>query len=73
MTRFIYPLTGETIEMKNNINNIQKGHYIRVSTDDSLRPISGVVDVVRHVVNQHHNGNGLERSTHDIEIIINPS
>lgn len=72
MTTFIYTLTDECIVTKNNTNNVQKGHYIRVSSDDAIHTIEGVVSSVTHVINKRHNGNGLERSTHDIEIEIRP-
>jgi len=72
MTTFIYTLTDERIVTKNNTNNVQEGHYIRVSSDDARHTIEGVVSSVTHVISKRHNGNGLERSTHDIEIEIKP-
>lgn len=72
MTTFIYTLTDERIVTKNNTNNVQKGHYIRVSSDDARHTIEGVVSSVTHVISKRHNRNGLERSTHDIEIEIRP-
>lgn len=72
MTEFIYTLTDERVKMKNNMNNVQEGHYIKVSSDDIVHSISGVVEKVTHIISQHHNSNGLERSTHDIVIEIKP-
>ena len=36
MTTFIYTLTDEKIVMKNNMNNVQEGHYIKVTSDNNL-------------------------------------
>lgn len=72
MTEFIYTLTDERVKMKNNMNNVQEGHHIKVSSDDMVHSISGIVGKVTHVISQNHNGNGLERSTHDIVIEIEP-
>lgn len=72
MTTFIYILTDERIVTKNNMNNVQEGHYIRVSSDNARHTIEGVVSSVTHVISKRHNRNGLERSTHDIEIEIRP-
>lgn len=73
MTEFIYTLTDERITTKNNTNNVQKGHYICVESDDTLHSIQGIVSNVRHIIRKRHNNNGLERSTHDIIIEIEPA
>lgn len=56
MTTFIYTLTDERIVTKNNTNNVQEGHYIRVSSDDARHTIEGVVSSVTHVISKRHNG-----------------
>lgn len=72
MTTFIYTLTDERITTKNNTNNVSEGHRIRVVSDDMLHTIQGVVGRITHVIRKRHNHDGLERSTHDIEIEIEP-
>ena len=72
MTTFIYTLTDERITTKNNTNNVQEGHHIKVVSDETLHPIQGIVSKVTHIISKRHNNNGLERSTHDIEIEIDP-
>lgn len=72
MTTFVYTLTDEKIVMKNNMNNVQEGHYIKITSDNNLHSISGIVGKITHLISQHHNKNGLERSTHDLVIEIKP-
>ena len=72
MTEFIYTLTDERVTTKNNTNNVRKGDHIRIESDDMPHDILGIVGEVRHVIKKRHNNNGLERSTHDIIIEIEP-
>lgn len=72
MTEFRSINTGEFITTKNNMNNVQPGHYIEVNkTNGKTANITGIVKSVNHIVNVWHNSQGLERSSHDIEIVIN--
>lgn len=72
MTEFIYTLTDERVTTKNNTNNVQKGDYIRIESDDMPHIIQGIVNKTTHVIKKRYNNNGLERSTHDIVIEIGP-
>lgn len=72
MTEFIYTKTDERVITKNNTNGVQKGDYIEVESDDGLTNFEGRVSNVRHFIRKWHNKNGLERSTHDIQIEIEP-
>lgn len=71
MTTFIYTLTGEEVTTKNNTNNVHEGQHITISCDDGQH-IMGIVSSVSHVIRKWENVNGLERSTHDIVIKIDP-
>lgn len=72
MTEFIYTLTDERVTTKNNTNNVQKGDYIHIESEDMFHSIDGIVSKVKHYIRKHYNNNGLERSTHDIIIEIEP-
>ena len=70
MTEFIYLRTDERVTTKNNVNNLHIGDYLKVKCDDGISCFEGVVENIEHEIRKWHNGNGLERSTHDIKIVI---
>lgn len=72
MTEFIYTLTDERIKTKNNVRDIAEGDHIHLSSDEMPFSMIGIVGKIIHIIDKRHNGNGNERSTHDIVVEINP-
>lgn len=70
MTYFKNTDGTKEITTKNNTNNVSKGDFLKLINEDGTY-LKGVVENVSHIVSKWHNTQGLERSTHDIVIVIN--
>ena len=70
MTYFKSANGTKEITTKNNTNNVSKGDFLKIINEDGAY-MKGTVEKVSHVVRIWHNHQGLERSTHDIVIMIN--
>ena len=70
MTYFKNTDGTKEITTKNNTNNVSKGDFLKLINEDGAY-MQGTVEYVSHVVSIWQNAQGLERSTHDIVIVIN--
>lgn len=70
MTYFKNTDGTKEITTKNNTNNVSKGDFLKIMNENGTY-MQGTVEQVSHVVSVWHNAQGLERSTHDIVIVIN--
>ena len=70
MTYFKNTDGTKEITTKNNTNNVSKGDYLKVINEEGTY-MKGTVEKVLHIVEKWNNNQGLERSTHDIVIMIN--
>ena len=66
---YIRKSDGYHIQTKNNVNNVHRGDEISVWKSDEV-VIKGRVSDIKHIVETYTNKQGLERSTHDIIVII---
>lgn len=72
MTYFKSNNGTKEITTKNNTNNVSKGDFLKIINEDGTY-MQGKVVEVSHVVSIWQNAQGLERSTHDIVIVISES
>ena len=70
MTEFRGITSGKTITTKNNMNNVIVGNKIEIDENNGETKIVGIVKDVVHLVSKWRNHQGLERSTHNIVIVI---
>lgn len=72
MTYFKSNNETKEITTKNNTNNVSKGDFLKIINEDGMY-MQGKVVEVSHVVSIWQNAQGMERSTHDIVIVISES